>query len=188
MKNPPAPPPDPADDPGGSMTGQVEAVLRQLWPAMRAYAVALTGGNGHAMEEVLQESALHIWEKREELKIVRNLKAWALRIVYFKALSYHRDKAGSLVFFSEQSLELIAGAGAARLNGTESRLDLLVRCLEKLRKEERLLVTWHYADNKSFRELSRQLRRTETSVYQQVYRIRRALRRCVESKAREGVQ
>lgn len=154
---------------------------------MRVYASAMTGGDIHAVDEILQESAIHIWEHRHELPEIKNLRSWACRIAYFKMLSLKRVNPGRLhVEFSEQLAETLASDMEVRENAAGEQLQILAQCLGKVRPKERALLSMHYEEHITFRDIARQLEKNEDAVYQQISRLRRALRRCVEKKSKNA--
>ena len=53
-------------------------------------------------------------------------------------------------------------------------------CLRKLPPEQRELIEQRYRDEASIEKISRQTDKTESAVYQLLYRIRKTLQDCVE--------
>ncbi|MDR2980957.1 MAG: sigma-70 family RNA polymerase sigma factor [Puniceicoccales bacterium] len=167
--------------PGGSP--DIDTVLKELWTSMRTYAIALAGGNLAAADDILQESIICIWEKRDEVPQVKNLKGWAARIVYFKALSFRRDHFdNALVGFPEDIMANIAEAIEPMTDNTAARVEALSYCVEKLTQEERFLLLSYFEESLPVTKLAARLRKTEDAIYQQIARLRRALRRCVDIK------
>ncbi|MDR2981725.1 MAG: sigma-70 family RNA polymerase sigma factor [Puniceicoccales bacterium] len=159
----------------------VNAILGELWLPMRTYAVALVGGDVHAIDEIMQESAIHIWEHQAQLPEIKNLRMWAFRIVYFKALSFRRDRSLSpLVGFSEQAMDFIAESVEATDDLIEKRHQTLAKCIGELRNHERTLLTQYYEERYSIKEIAASIQKNEEAVYKQIARLRRALRRCIE--------
>jgi RNA polymerase sigma-70 factor (ECF subfamily) len=182
--------PDSSDSPGSTsgvdVAGRTDAVLRELWPVMRVYAITLTNGNVHAVDEIMQESALYVWENRNALPESAKLRAWVSRIVYFKALSHFRDKARTpFVGFSEEIMERLAEAMPEALDKMEIRLNALTDCMGKLRKEDALLLNLHYREKLSFKKIAEHSGKNENALWQQFFRLRRALRNCVRKKISE---
>ncbi len=159
----------------------VNAVLADLWLSMRTYAASLVGSNPHAIDEIIQESAIHIWEHKAQLPEIKNMRAWAFRIVYFKALSYRRDRSiNPLIGFSEDTIEYLAGIVETDDDSLEQRRQTLAECIGKLRENDRTLLTRYYEECHSIKEIAAAIHKSEEAVYKQIARLRRSLRRCVE--------
>jgi RNA polymerase sigma-70 factor (ECF subfamily) len=164
---------------------EVDAMLRELWNPMRAYAITLAAGDILLAEEILQESAIRIWEQRAMLPEIRNLRSWAFRVIYYKAHVLRRKRANEItVGFSEEVMELVSNAAEKRADGIDEDrlLKGLLSCMSGLNDEEKSLLSGHYEEHCSFKEIARRTGKTEDAVYKQISRLRRALRRCVEKK------
>ena len=61
---------------------ELERELEKIQPALYAYVGSLTGGSA-GVADVVQETNLLIWEKRDDFESGTNFKAWAFRIAYF---------------------------------------------------------------------------------------------------------
>lgn len=159
----------------------IDAILADLWLPMRTYAVSLVGSNPHAVAEILQESAIHIWEHKSELPEIKNLRSWAFRIVHFKALSYRRNISENLlVGFSEEAIEYLAGIVETADETLEQRRKILVDCIGKLADRDRRLLTRYYDECYSIKKIAGAMKKNDETVYKRISRVRRALRRCVE--------
>ncbi|MDR2981694.1 MAG: sigma-70 family RNA polymerase sigma factor [Puniceicoccales bacterium] len=159
----------------------LDSILVEILPTMRVYAISLLKGNSHGVEEVLQECLIYIWQQRTELPQIRNLRAWALRVVYFKTLSYRRDNADNLLHdLSADLVSRIADAVERDADNDDPRLEALHKCVNQLPEEEHNLIRLFYEKNLSFKEISDRVRKKEPAVRKQVSRLRRSLRWCVE--------
>lgn len=182
-------PPDAADDFVPNANGQVteadlEQQLHALWPALRAYATSLLGGDRSSVEDTLQETALHIWQNKHELPEIRNFQGWVFRITYFKALSCYRDrKCDRMIAFEPDVMERIADAAADVLaDGGNDHVEVLADCLKHLNTADRDLLAWRYEHGHSLTILAEKLGKTADSIHQRISRLRRSLRLCMEKK------
>jgi DNA-directed RNA polymerase specialized sigma24 family protein len=91
----------------------LDEALRSVWPGLRAYVVSMLGPQRHLIDDILQETALFVWEKRAELPEVKNFDAWVFRAAYFKTLCARRELArGKEAMISDELFERIAHAAA----------------------------------------------------------------------------
>ena len=66
------------------------------------------------------------------------------------------------------------------------REQALRECLRKLKPEQRELIEQRYRDEASIEKISRHTDKSETAVYQLLYRIRKALQDCVQLTLNEA--
>ncbi len=135
-------------------------------------------------DDVLQETALFIWNNREKLAEVDDFRPWAFRIAYFKAQSKRRDLSRDRhTVFSEAIFERLAAEAEASFSGdNESLLNALGECVRVVSDDDRALLVWRYSDNKSLVDLARLLGRSADSLHQKISRLRRGLRACMEKR------
>lgn len=163
--------------------GTLDAALREVWPGLGAYVSSLLGAHRHMADDVLQETALWVWEKRAELPGVRNFNAWVFRAAYFKTLALRRDLLRSKeLVLGDEIFERLAIAAEEPSFVTDARLDALASCIEATRESDRRLIEWRYRDKRPLTELAALLNQTKDTLHQRVCRLRRALRHCVEHK------
>lgn len=161
----------------------LDAALREVWPGLGAYVGSLLGAHRHLADDVLQETALFVWEKRAELPGVRNFNAWVFRAAYFKTLAVRRDLSRSKeLMMDDEIFERLAIAAEESASDTDARLDALASCIEATRESDRRLIEWRYRDKRPLTELALLLNQTRDTLHQRVCRLRRALRHCVEHK------
>lgn len=168
----------------GTSADTLDEALRAVWPGLKAYVVSLLGGRREHADDVLQETALFIWNNREKIAGMENFEGWAFRIAYFKAQSKRRDLARDRhTVFSEALFEKLAEEAETTFRAdAESRLNALGACVGKVSADDRSILVWCYVENRSLTELARRLGRSADAVHQKISRIRRALRVCLEKR------
>ncbi len=169
---------------------QDEAALAKeiagLRPALRGYVLSILPHHG-ACDDVVQETCLFLWERREECGEETNLKAWAFRVAWFKAMAWRRDRQREkTVSFSEDSLHEIAGAAETLAEEAQDRLKALRSCLARLSPEEIRLLRLKYVEGGSLTDHARALRQKPTRVQKMISRLRLVLRHCIETKLANG--
>lgn len=161
----------------------LDVALRAVWPGLNAYVVSMLGAHRHLADDVMQETALFVWEHRSELPTVRNFDAWVFRTAYFKTLSLRRDLARRKeALIGDELFEKIAGAATESAGETEARLDALRSCVASVPADDRRLLDWRYRENRTLTEIAPLLKQTANALHQRICRVRRSLRNCVEAK------
>ncbi|WP_193212200.1 sigma-70 family RNA polymerase sigma factor [Luteolibacter marinus] len=159
-------------------------LVTRYQPALFGYIRSIAPGAN--ADDILQETNLVLWEKASTFEPGTNFKAFAFRIAHFKTLEALRSsKRHSWLQFDSDLLDSIADqqlgqAEAAHDDGGMSRQTALGNCLGKLSEDDRSLVHCRYTRQQSIREISRSSGRTEGALQQVFFRIRNALRTCVE--------
>ncbi len=139
-------------------------------------------------DEVLQETNIVIWKKLDEFAPGTDFLAWAFRIAYFQVLYYRRRKATERVTFASDVLEELSAVAIDEPAGQaeeDERGAALVGCTKKLPDADRELLERCYAPKAQIPEVAATLRRTPTSVYRSLRRIRQLLADCVQKTLTE---
>ena len=142
--------------------------------------------NLHDAEDLLQQSALVLWQKFDTYEPGTNFFGWACRIAYLTAMNFLRTKRLKSVFLSEELLGELAAKQVDQLEKQDSYRELLPDCLAKLSKKDRDLVHLCYLGAGSFGDIAAQIGRTADSVYHSLHRIRRLLFNCVSKAIAQG--
>ena len=135
------------------------------------------------VEEVLQQTAVALWEKFSEFDPEREFLPWATRFAYFEVLNFRKQKARSRVFYSEDVMELIAEAHEELSEELRIRREQLQDCLDQLNPEDLQLLSRRYTDGTTIKSLSQQTGRTVKSLYRRLDRVRQLVTTCVDRKA-----
>ena len=158
-----------------------ETFLR-LWmrhePELRAF-VRSCCPKAQEVDDVMQEVSIAALRKFPGLNNHSAFGAWACLIARYELLTARRRFARDRLVLAEDVLELIADEGAQELPLRQRQLQALDRCVEKLPRERREMALAAYAKDTTIREMARQLKRTEGSLYQLLARIRMELHRCM---------
>lgn len=163
-----------------------EAVLAEeiagLRRGLRAYVMSILP-HSSACDDVVQETCLFLWESRAECREDTNLKAWAFKVAWFKALACRRDmQREKVVYFSEDVLHDIAEAAAEEAMDVDVRMLALRACLAKLPAAELKLLKLKYIEGGSLTEHALQAGWKPNRVQKTLSRLRLVLRGCIESK------
>lgn len=162
---------------------ELAAKIAALRPALRAYVLSILPHSG-ACDDIVQETLVFLWERRAEHREDSNLKAWAFKVAWFKAMGYRRDRMREerIIRFSEDSLHEIAGEMETLLEDTDGRMQALRHCLSGLTTEEIALLRLKYVEDGSLTGYALSRRENPNRVQKVISRLRLRLRHCIESK------
>jgi RNA polymerase sigma-70 factor (ECF subfamily) len=131
----------------------------------------------------MQEVAVCLWKKFSQFEPGTSFRRWAIRVAQFEVLharrSHARHPALLLPQLSDDACERYADLDAGDVEARRRALD---RCLEQLPPEQRDLILARYRDEQSGEALAREWGRKENHVWVLLFRIRTALRQCVEGR------
>lgn len=138
--------------------------LLSLQPALQLAAEKLLHSSADA-EDTVQEVVIELWEKRDDLRHVRNLEGYALQTVRNRCLSLLRKQhdiaSGNLEMLTNLSDEAIMAEAAL----VEERAAQLDRMMEHLPQVQREAVEMKYLKEMSHQEMQRQLGMSSANVY-----------------------
>ena len=146
-----------------------------------SYIYSLLGHSASSWD-VLQETNLVLWAKREEFQEGTNFQAWPHTVARFRVLAYLRDKTREpLSLLTPEIFEKLEAEAKPEVTSHEARLRALGNCLTQLAPAASKIVNWHYEEKLSLQKIGEQLSMTTNAVKQALFRARRSLQHCVES-------
>lgn len=142
---------------------------------------------GVEIDDVLQETNIVLWEKSASFEQGTSFKAFAFRVAHLKTLeALRKQRRDHWMAFDTDLLEAIA-AQITDENEDSSRQNALRECLAALEEHDRQLIHARYTESRTVRSIAGSTGRSEGSLQQLFFRIRNALRTCIEQKIiREG--
>ena len=139
-------------------------------------------------DDVLQETALVLWEKFDQFEPGTRFDRWAFRIAHFQVLYHRQKKARDRLRFSDALVEQL---GEDMINDTEQleeTQDALAQCLGKLPAADHNLIRQRYQGDTTNRDVARGSGRSESAISRALNRIYIKLLLCIEGTlARDGV-
>lgn len=158
------------------------AQIEVLRPALMCYIMSLLPDR-NACDDVVQETCLFLWDRREEFEPGSNFKAWAFKAAWFKVLTHKREvQRSKLISFSEDVLERISKAAEQLVEDVDHRLAALRDCVADLPSESQRLLQLKYLNRVSLTDHARSLGLKPNQIQKNLSRIRIALRHCVETR------
>ena len=147
------------------------------------YVAALVPNVADA-EDIVQQTALSLWEKFEAYDPNQPFTPWACRFALNKAKQWIERRQRWQALLEGGLAEELAQRREELRPELEVRLRHLEGCLGKLPGEQRALVEGYYYRRDGIEKLADNSGRTIAATYKTLQRIRQALLVCVEHAAK----
>lgn len=139
-------------------------------------------------EDLYQEVATLLWKKFDQYEPNTDFGRWAIRVAHLTVKNFIRRRRRSKVMYSDEVLDQVmesqsAVATAAMIERTEA----LALCMERLTESDRELVESCYGGDMKIRDVAQRDGRSPDAIYAALYRIRKALFKCIELRIRREV-
>ncbi len=135
-------------------------------------------------EDIVQQTAIALWEKFEAYDPAQPFTPWACRFALNKARQWIERRQRWQALLEGGLAEEIMQRREALRPELEVRLKHLESCLGKLPADQRSLVEGYYYHRTDIELLSENSGRTVAAAYKALQRIRQTLQICVERAAR----
>ncbi|HLH52096.1 MAG TPA: sigma-70 family RNA polymerase sigma factor [Verrucomicrobiae bacterium] len=134
-------------------------------------------------EDIVQQTAVALWEKFDAYDPNQPFTPWACRFALNKARQWIERRQRWQALLEHGLAEELAQRRQELQPEFEQRLKHLDGCIGKLPEGQRSLVEGYYYERASIETLARRSGRTEAATYKILQRIRHALQVCVERQA-----
>lgn len=170
-----------SEDPSAAQQRFLSLFLRSEREVYR-YVAALVPNVTDA-EDIVQQTALALWEKFDAYDPAQPFTPWACRFALNKARQWIERHQRWRALLDAGLAEELAQRREELRPEIESRFQHLERCVGKLPTEQRSLVEGYYYRREGIDRLAERTGRTAASTYKALQRIRQALQACVETAA-----
>lgn len=159
-----------------------EEFMRQFLscqPRIFAFIRSLVFSRADA-DDVLQETALVLWEKFDQFEPGTHFDRWAYRVAHFQIKAHRQSKARDRLQFNDSLVERLAAEIVSAGDRLEASHQALTQCLAKLPDGDRDLIHQRYRADGTNRDVAHATGRTESMISRTLNRIRTALLFCIE--------
>jgi len=177
--------PDPARSHGDPNTAHqrfLSLFLRSEREIFR-YVAVLVPNVGDA-EDIVQQTALALWEKFDAYDPNQPFTPWACRFALNKARQWIERRQRWQALLEAGLAEELAQRREELRPELELRLRHLEGCLNKLPEEQRSLVEGYYYRRDTVEKLAESSNRSVAATYKTLQRIRHTLQSCIENAAK----
>ncbi len=168
----------PSEDSSAAQQRFLSLFLRSEREVFR-YVAALVPNVTDA-EDIVQQTALALWEKFELYNPAQPFTPWACRFALNKARQWIERRQRWQALLEHGLGEELAHRRQELQPEFESRLRHLEVCLGRLPQEQRLLIQGYYYERASIEMLAERSGRTTAATYKMLQRIRQTLQLCVD--------
>ena len=131
-------------------------------------------------EDIVQQTALALWQKFDSYDPTLPFTPWACRFALNKARQWIERRQRWQVLLQGGLDGELARRREELLPELEIRFSHLEKCLCKLPEDQRSLVEGYYYHRRAIEELANDSGRTAAATYKALQRIRHSLRHCIE--------
>ena len=170
----------PAGDPNAAQQRFLSLFLRSEREIFR-YVAALVPNVTDA-EDIVQQTAIALWEKFAAYDPSQPFTPWACRFALNKTRQWIERRQRWQALLEHGLGEELEQRRQEMLPDFEMRLKHLEGCLGKLPQEQRSLVEGYYYERARVEKLAQRFGRSEAATYKMLQRIRHALQVCVEAQ------
>lgn len=147
------------------------------------YVAALVPNVADA-EDIVQQTALALWEKFDAYDPNQPFTPWACRFALNKAKQWIERRQRWQALLENGLAEELAQRREELRPELEVRLKRLESCVGKLPEEQRTLIEGYYFRRDGVEKLAEGSGRTVAATYKTLQRIRQSLQLCIENAAK----
>lgn len=130
-------------------------------------------------EDILQETAVILWNKFNEYEQGTNFYAWAKQVAKNKVYEYYKSQK-RFNSMDLKFLETIQEANEPMLDTLEQRMTALRGCVRKLDRQDILLIQARFQKNLSLKRLAEQNNQSVHTLYKRLAHVFALLRTCTQ--------
>jgi RNA polymerase sigma-70 factor (ECF subfamily) len=134
----------------------------------------------HVVAEIVQETNLVLWQRREEFELIRDFRAWAFQIARNKLLQYRDQSKRKCVSFSDALIDELAVHAPRHASVDADLIGGLHQCVDRLTAKDRELLSKRYSSQETCESIAKSVGRPVTWVYNAMRRIRHELLDCMK--------
>jgi RNA polymerase sigma-70 factor (ECF subfamily) len=171
--------PDKFDGSGAAQQRFLSLFLRSEREIFR-YVAALVPNLADA-DDIVQQTAVALWEKFDAYDPAQPFTPWACRFALNKARQWIERRQRWQALLENGLAEELAQRREQLRPEIELRLQHLEGCLRKLPEDQRSLVEGYYYRRDAIDRLAANSGRTVAAIYKLLQRVRHSLQVCIES-------
>ncbi|MEM9348076.1 MAG: sigma-70 family RNA polymerase sigma factor [Planctomycetota bacterium] len=159
------------------------AIVAEHWhkwqTSIRAYLFAAVS-DYHDAEDLLQQVAVAVARDYEKYDPETPFIRWAIAIARNRVLNYRRQKATSKLVFTQDTLDVLAGAMPEEPPAETATKAALDDCINKLQARSQQALRLRYEQDLRSNEIAEKLEMTVTAVTSLMSRVHKVLAKCVK--------
>ncbi len=158
-----------------------DAFMRLVFESEREllrYVMAVVPDRADA-RDVVQETLIALWKKRDEYDPAFPFAPWACRFAINEIRLHRRRESRWRWIQDDRLIEMLFQRREELAPQLDRRREYLRSCLEKLPRRQRCVVEGYYLHEENTEELAQRINASVDAVYKVLQRTRQALYECV---------
>jgi RNA polymerase sigma-70 factor (ECF subfamily) len=155
-------------------------VIVDQYSTLMFHTALMIVGDRDTAEDLVQDALIQAWHHLADLRKVRALRPWLIRIVINQCISFKRRLARTTAFMrhalAEQETDLIAQAADDYKGRMERDWDL-AHTIELLPPKQRVVIVLHYYNGMTLPEMAQALHTSENTLKKRIQAALTNLRR-----------
>jgi RNA polymerase sigma-70 factor (ECF subfamily) len=163
----------------GGETDRFREIVAEFQDRLRFVIGYHLRGSPDLVEEVLHCAFIEIYKSLPKFELGRPLAPWLQQIARTEAIKEfrHRQRASA---HETEMLGFDIADHRQKKDAPVEKLEKLSGCLERMQQTARQVIQAHYFDGLGFDAIARNMGTSAASLRVQMFKIRRALRECIE--------
>ena len=145
-----------------------------------SYLFAIVHNKSDA-EDIMQETAIVLWDKFDQYQEGTNFGAWAVNIARNKAFEFMRKNKRTKMFFNEEFYESVSKHALEDSTDDSDRIKALQFCLEKIPENSRKILTMRYKKEIPVKRIAQLTGRSVNGLYHSFTKLVSALQDCMNT-------
>lgn len=163
--------------------------LAVLWtqaqPSVAAFIRSLVP-DYHQAQDLLQQTAVIVFEKFDAFDHQRPFVAWAIGIARIQVMRHRQGRGRDGLVFNSEQVDRIVQAFESIDSELDVMRDALAACIDELPDRNRRLIRLRYGHQMSVAGIGAQVQMKPNAVMVALHRIRAALRVCIQRRLGRG--
>ncbi len=156
-------------------------------PALFAFILSLAP-NVNDARDVLSETNLALWKKREEFDPTMDYWPWACRFARLQILAFRKRQQRDRLVLADEVVDLVAAKAEIAGRRWNDSMEALETCLGELDESRVQIIRRRYSDGLSIAQIAVELGKTVGAVADLLYRLRSRLASCIQRKLAKSVR
>lgn len=128
-------------------------------------------------EDVVQDTLIRVWNKREEWPQLNSIEAYCITICRNLALDRSQKKGNNQVPLDEMSLQMQSSSTPYENLTANERFDLIKKLMDELPEVQRSIMELRDIEGKSYKEIAVILNLSEEQVKVYLFRARQRIKK-----------
>ncbi len=143
--------------------------------------------NRELAEDLVQDTFLKLWKKRQDLSDVRNLEAWSMRMIKNQCLDYFKSKYVQTKSNLLDAEKHTFGISPLKIAEISDSLEKVNKIMDGLPEQQRMIMKMRNFQEYSYKEIAEVLEIEMNVVKVQIYRARQTIKAKIEKEESYGL-